>query len=199
MSHVRTRRSALKTLGAAAVAPVALDPDRFLIRDQAPADLDAAMLQAIGEAVLPTELDAAGRARVVDDFLRWIREYREGAETDHGYGFTRIRSTGASPASKYPEQLVALDRAASATKPTANGKAFVALDVEARRAVIAAALAEAKIERLPPRPNGAHIAADLMGFYFGSSAAADLCYRAKIGRDDCRGLEGSESPPPALK
>jgi len=23
----------------------------------------------------------------------------------------------------------------------------------------------------------------------------DLCYQAAIGRDDCRGLEGSEKPP----
>jgi hypothetical protein len=34
-----------------------------------------------------------------------------------------------------------------------------------------------------------------MAFYFQSSAANDLCYRAAIGREACRGLPGSEDPP----
>jgi hypothetical protein len=200
MSNGRSRRSALKTLGAVAVSPVTLDPAaRVLIREQAIAELDAAMLEAVAEAVLPTELGAQGRTRVVGDFLRWVRDYREGAETDHGYGFTRIRSTGASPARKYSEQLAALHRAAAAAKPSPGGNAFVALDVDARRVAIAAALGEARVERLPTRPNGAHIVADLMGFYFNSSAALDLCYRAPIGRDVCRGLDGSEKEPAPVK
>jgi hypothetical protein len=200
MSRGPSRRSALKTFGAVAVSPVALDPAaRVLSRDQAAKELDAALLEAIAEAVLPTELGAQGRTRVVADFLRWIRDYREGAETDHGYGFTRIRSTGASPATKYPEQLVALERAAAATKPGAEGRAFVALAVDARRAAISAALVEAKVERLPARPTGAHVAADLMAFYFNSPAALDLCYRAQIGRDMCRGLEGSEKEPAPIR
>jgi hypothetical protein len=199
MSNGPTRRSALKTFGAVAASPVALDPAaRVLLRDQAGTDLDSAMLDAIAEAVLPTELDAQGRARVVADFLRWIQNYRVEAETDHGYGFTRIRSTGASPATTYPEQFAALERAAATAKTGSNGKAFVGLSVDARRAAISAALVEARIERLPTRPNGAHIAADLMGFYFNSPAALDLCYRAQIGRDRCRGLEGSEKAPAPL-
>jgi hypothetical protein len=199
MQEQCSRRSALKALGAAAVAPIAAAHVSGLsIREQGSPELDSAHLQAIADAVLPTELGADGRARVVDAFLRWIREYREDAEMDHGYGFTRIRTTGASPASKYSEQLEALNRAAAAVKPGPDGHAFVALDLDARRAVIAGALKEAKVERLPQRPTGAHIAADLMGFYFNSSAAADLCYRARIGRDACRGLDGSEKPPAAL-
>jgi hypothetical protein len=38
-----------------------------------------------------------------------------------------------------------------------------------------------------------------MSFYFNSADANDLCYRARIQRDTCRGLEGSENPPPPLK
>ena len=200
MHEQRSRRTALKMLGATAIAPVATDrATTGLIGQQAAAPLDQAMLQAIAEAVLPAELDVQQQTRVVAEFLRWVREYREGAETDHGYGFTRIRSTGPSPATRYPEQTFALERAAAALKPPPSGSAFVALDVDARRSLIAEALGEAKVERLPQRPNGVHIAADLMAFYFNSSAAADLCYRAKIGRDDCRGLEGSENAPAPLK
>jgi len=34
-----------------------------------------------------------------------------------------------------------------------------------------------------------------MGHYFNSSTGADLCYRANIARDTCRGLAGSDKPP----
>jgi hypothetical protein len=57
------------------------------------------------------------------------------------------------------------------------------------------ALDDAKITALPQSPNGAHIAADLLSFYFTSSDANDLCYQARIGRDACRGLDGSDRPP----
>jgi hypothetical protein len=154
---------------------------------------DEARLRAVAEAVLPTEVAAAARAELVDAFLRWIRNYREGAEMDHGYGFTRLRRTPASPAAKYPAQLTALDRAARA-----RGSAFETLDLAARRAVVAAAIDAAKIERLPARPTGDHIATDLMAFYFYGEAANDLAYRAEIRRDSCRGLPGSESAPTRL-
>ena len=62
-----------------------------------------------------------------------------------------------------------------------------------------AALEEAHITDLPRTPDGRHVAADLMAFYFRSSDANDLCYRAAIGRDQCRGLENSEQAPAPLK
>jgi hypothetical protein len=37
-----------------------------------------------------------------------------------------------------------------------------------------------------------------MGHYFNSSDARDLCYRANIGRDTCRGLGGSDKAPAPL-
>lgn len=156
-------------------------------------DADRTTLLALAEVVLPSELGASGRGRVVDDFVRWIRGYRAGADMDHGYGFTRMRTTPASPAAGYPAALDALDRAARA-----RGAAFASLPVDARRAIVERALADAKIERLPPRPSGGHVAADLMAFYFNSSDANDLCYRAAIERDACRGLPGSEEPPEPL-
>jgi hypothetical protein len=154
---------------------------------------DELRVRALAEAVLPIELAPAGRAEVVDAFLRWTRNYREGAEMDHGYGFTRLRQTPVSPATKYAGQLTALDRSARQ-----RGAAFETLDVAARRAVVAAAINAAKIERLPVRPTGDHVATDLMGFFFHSEAANDLAYRAAIRRDSCRGLPGSESIPTRL-
>ena len=100
---------------------------------------------------------------------------------DHGYGFTRIRVKPASPAPAYLAQLEALGPQAG--EPIA----------------IEAAIEKAGIKELPRMPDGRHIVSDLMSFYFYGSDANDLCYRAAIRRHDCRGLQGSEDAPPALR
>ena len=97
---------------------------------------------------------------------------------EHGYGFPRLRRTAPSPGVNYASQLAALE--------SQGGE---------RRAAIEAAIRATKIERLPARPDGGHVATDLMAFYFNGSDANDLAYRAVIGRDACRGLEGSEKRP----
>jgi hypothetical protein len=194
-----SRRNALKTLGAAAAAApvfrlkaeatsVDWEPRGFHLQVE---DLPAATLSAIAEVVLPSEAD---RPAAVASFVRWIAEYKEGADTDHGYGNTRVRSTGPSPARNYPAQIAALDAAATAQ----GAAAFAAATLDQRRAIVETAIADAKVERLPARPNGAHIAVDLTGHYFNSPAASDLCYRAAIGRDACRGLAGSQNKPAPL-
>ena len=188
-----TRRSALKTLGTAAIASVTPSVGHA---DQTSPSLDVTMLQAVADAVLPESLGEAGRRRVVADFQRWLSQYREGADTDHGYGTTRIRATRPSPATRYPGDLAALDKAA---RESAHAAPFVALTIDARRAVLAGELTAAHVDWLAARPSGAHIASDLMAFYFNSSEAADRCYRARIGRDACRGLDGSDRAPEPLK
>jgi hypothetical protein len=193
-----SRRGAIKTIGVAAAAPL------FRLKAEATSSseesrgfrlqaegLDAATLAAIADLVLPSEAD---RTAAVSAFTQWIANYQEGADADHGYGNTRVRSTGPSPARNYPAQIAALDAAAKAKGATG----FAAASVDRRRAIVEAALAAANVERLPARPTGAHIAADLMGHYFNSAVASDLCYRAAIGRDSCRGLPGSEKRPAAL-
>jgi hypothetical protein len=117
----------------------------------------------------------------------WVRGYRAGAEMDHGYGATRLRSKGSSPAAAYLRHLEAL-RAA-----------LLSSDMDSKLRAVTAALEEAKITDLPRTPDGRHVGADLMAFYFRSSGANDLCYRAAIGRDLCRGLDGSEQAPAPLK
>jgi hypothetical protein len=179
-----TRRDALKTLGAAGVASIGR------LRLQAQEDRDA-VLAAIAEVVLPAEAD---RKAAVAAFAEWIDNYKEGADTDHGYGNTRIRATGPSPARTYPAQIAALDSAARAK----GAAGFIAAPLADRRTIVEQAIADAKIDRLPPRPTGGHVATDLMGHYFNSAAAEDLCYRAQIARDACRGLAGSENPPAPL-
>jgi hypothetical protein len=186
-----SRRKAIKTIGAVAATPVFRLPRPEPGREHAEhLDVDA-VLPAIAEIVLPAEAD---RTAAVAAFTRWIQNYREGADTDHGYGNTRVRATGASPARSYPAQIAALDAAAKAR----GAASFAAAPREDRTAVLEAAIADAKVERLSARPTGAHIATDLMGHFFNSSPGADLCYRAAIGRDVCRGLPGSDKPPAPL-
>jgi hypothetical protein len=144
-------------------------------------------LDALAMVVLPSELGPGGVRDVARDFERWVRDYRPAAEMDHGYGFTRLRTKPTSPAPAYLRQLDSL----RAALRNADG--------ESRRHAVEAALEEAKVTDLPRTPDGRHVAADLMAFYFHSSNANDLCYRAAIGRDLCRGLKGSENPPPPMK
>jgi hypothetical protein len=152
-----------------------------------------AMLGSLAEVVLPQELGRQTIDRVVADFVRWHREYRADVETDHGYGVTRLRRTAAAPLGRYRAQFENLDTAAQS-----RGQTFVNLPLADRRAVVERAIAEAKVERLPSRPDGGHVATDLMGFYFNSIDANDRCYQRAIGRDRCRGLAGSDERPPAL-
>ena len=144
-------------------------------------------LHALAAIVLPAELGAAGIDRTAEAFVSWVRGYRAGAEMDHGYGNTRLRAKGASPAPVYLRQLEALRPALASGGP------------DARREAVISALEQARIGELPRTPDGRHMAADLMAFYFRSSEANDRCYRAAIGRDLCRGLEGSEQAPAPLK
>ena len=137
----------------------------------------AGHLRALAGVVLPSDVDAAAAAA---KFVEWVRGYRAGAEMDHGYGFTRLRNKSSLPVANYAQQLTALG-----PQPTAES--------------VAAALEEAHITDLPRTPDGRHVASDLMAFYFRSSDANDLCYRAAIGRDLCRGLAGSQNPPQELR
>jgi hypothetical protein len=185
------RRLLLQWLGAA-IGTVRLP---IGARAQTPAPAEQARIRSIAEAVLPDEIGAAEHDKVVAGFLAWLRDYRPGADTDHGYGFTRLRKLPDSPAAKYPAQLDALEAAARG-----RGSSFPDLSRDDRRSLLEAAITAARIERLPSRPDGGHIATDLMGFYFNSIDANDRCYRSAIGRDLCRGLDGSsERPAPLMR
>ncbi len=143
-------------------------------------------LAALAAVVLPSELGPVGVRDIARRFEVWVRDYRASAEMDHGYGFTRLRRKPASPAPAYLRQLENL-------RPSlVNG------DAASHRQAVEAALDEAKVTDLPRTPDGRHVATDLMAFYFRSSDANDLCYRAAIGRDLCRGLKGSDNAPPPL-
>jgi hypothetical protein len=190
------RRRALQTLATAAAAlPLmrvelsALDlataqelqPDQvFVLKDVAP-------------TVLPSAIGAKGQDDAVANFLRWLREYKEGVALSHGYGEPRLVKSGPSPRPGYVDQLAALQQAAQA-----RGGRFGALPIEVRRELLDAAFKAADVRNLPGRPDGKHVVADLMAHYFRSSAANDLCYNARIGRNTYRAIRVTTVRPQLL-
>ena len=137
-------------------------------------------LRKVAAVVLPSELSEEQRSRVAVNFEQYVRDYRPGADTEHGYGVTRVRPKPPSPVEIYLGQLQMLPS-----------------DVTAE--AIARVIESSQIKELPQTPNGKNVVVDLLAFYFRSSDANDLCYRAAIRRDKCRGLAGSANVPPSLK
>ena len=150
--------------------------------DELPAD-HVFVLRDVAATVLPSAIGRKGQDEAVDNFLKWIREYKEGVALSHGYGEPRLVKSGPTPAPGYSKQIVALQQAAQA-----RGGRFGALPIETRRELLDAAFKTADIRNLPGRPDGKHVVADLMAHYFRSSAANDLCYNSRIGRNTYRAI-----------
>jgi hypothetical protein len=142
------------------------------------------VLRDVAATVLPSALGAKGQDQAVDNFLLWIRDYQEGVPLSHGYGEPRLVRSGPSPAPGYAKQIAALQQAARD-----RGGRFGMLPLETRRALLDDAFKAADVRNLPGRPDGKHVIADLMAHYFRSSAANDLCYNARIGRNINRAIQ----------
>ena len=127
----------------------------------------APSIRELAKTVLPSKVDSQ---KVADAFVKWIRDYKAGAEISSGYGNPRTQVTGPNPSANYAEQLRALGSPIT-------------------RAAVESALAS--FDRIPPRPNGKHVAADLLSFFYSSADGEDFLYGAAIKRDDCRGLGNS--------
>ena len=143
---------------------------------------DADVLRALAEAILPTELGREGAARIARDFQRWVDDYRANAELVHGYGTSALRFAPASPRAKWAAQLTRLGDLA-------------AMSVDARRARVRDAVKGLQESSLPEVAAAPHVAVALLSFYFTSSAAADLCHEARIGREQCRPLAAQARKP----
>lgn len=161
--------------------------------DDLPADQVLA-LRDIAATVLPSAIGRNGQDEAVDQFLRWIREYKEGVALSHGYGEPRLVKSGPSPAAGYSQQISALQQAAQA-----RGGRFGALSLAIRRELLDAAFKGADVRNLPGRPDGKHVVSDLMAHYFRSSGANDLCYNARIGRNTYRAIRVTTVKPQPLQ
>jgi hypothetical protein len=184
------RRKALKTLATAAAALPLL---RVPLEAQELTSDQIFVLRDVAATVLPSAIGRKGQDEAVDNFLRWIRDYREGVPLAHGYGEPRLEKSGPSPAPRYAKQITALQAAAKA-----RGGRFGALPLEDRRALLDEAFKAADARNLPGRPDGKHVVTDLMSHYFRSSAANDLCYNARIGRQTYRAIRVTTVRPQPL-
>lgn len=198
------RRTFLKR-SAAAVPAIALAPEAAaaivagtrLEVDAAGAGattLDAALLGALGRAVLPTsDLGADGVDAALGGFQDWLAAYEPVAELNHGYFSAEIRYTPADPGPRWQAQLEALDAEARAR----HDAGFADLDVLAQRALLERSMGREGANGLPGPARADHVAVGLLAWFYASSEATDLCYRAAIRRQQCRGLEGVERRPPS--
>jgi hypothetical protein len=154
---------------------------------------NAALLDAVGDAVLPAELGADGVTRAVAEFQRWMDGYQPGAEANHGYGTGRIERLPADPRPRWRAQLASLD-----AETRRNGQSFSELPRERRQALIRAALQGERGDALPNPLLARHVALALVAQFYDSPAATDLCYDAQIGRQQCRPLATQRQQPVAL-
>jgi hypothetical protein len=150
-------------------------------------------LQDVALVVLPESLGSKRIGEVTVAFEKWIHDYRAGADAGYGYGYPRPTVTGPNPSLHYSEHLKELDAAAST-----KGSRFAALNNQDKRAIIQSALLAAGSTSIPHRPNGKHVASDLMSYFYGSSDGIDFCYNAAIRQSDCRGLASSVNRPAPL-
>jgi hypothetical protein len=190
------RREALQTLAAAAAALPLMRAEISALELATEQELQPDqlfVLRDVAATVLPSAIGAKGQEEAVANFVRWIREYKEGVALSHGYGEPRLVKSGPSPRPGYVNQLSALQRAAQA-----RGGRFGALPIDVRRELLDAAFKAADVRNLPGRPDGKHVVADLMAHYFRSSAANDLCYNSRIGRNTYRAIRVTTVRPQPL-
>jgi hypothetical protein len=152
-----------------------------------------ASLQDLAVVVLPQSLGAKRIAETTSAFETWISHYPAGADAGYGYGHPHPMVLGSNPSLHYGDQLKQLEIAAAA-----GGSSFAASAMQTRRALVQSALAQAGVITIPPRPNGEHIATDLMSYFYGSSDGKDFRYNLAIRESDCRGLASSGERPPAF-
>jgi hypothetical protein len=161
---------------------------------------NAGLLAALGGAVLPAELGADSTRQAVADFQRWMDAYRPGAEANHGYGTATIQRLPADPRRRWRAQLTALDQAARRKR----GAPFTSLSRTEREAIVRDALGGREAlggergESLPNPLAARHVAVALLAHFYDSPAATDLCYGARIGRQQCRPLSAARLEPVPL-
>ena len=157
---------------------------------------EPATLDALAEAVLPSVLGRAGATRAAAAFRDWGANYHESAELLHGYGTSRLRSTGPTPLTRWTTQLDDLEAQAQ----TKQHRRFRDLSVADRTALVREALQGQRLDRMPSVADAGHVAVALLAHFYDSSAANDLCYDAQIGRSMCRPLSASSRKPlPLIK
>lgn len=154
--------------------------------------LDRAMLDALGSIVLPqTALGDAGIVRVVGEFLAWLDAFEPVTERDHPYYSPEINYGPPHPAPLWGAQLDALNIEAQQR----FDMGFPALAEDRKRFILDRQLPTNIPQDLPYAGNAPHVAIGLLAWFYATPEANDLALQANIGRQSCRGLQGSPDKP----
>ncbi len=195
MANGSDRRTFLKQGAASAATLLVLSScARPEVEDESKAGLDPALLGAVGDVVLPSELGADGKKRVVDRFETWLSGYDPVPELMHGYGSQEIRYGPGDPAPRWASQLGALDLEARKRW----SRAFTEVEPERRLEMIRRQLAGSDLQRLPNPTRVEHVAAALLAWWLATPEATNLCYRRNINPLTCRPLSLSPEEPAPL-
>lgn len=189
------RRSFLQSLGVLVPGTVLgglAVPDTV---EAASPSLDHALMVALAEAVLPAELGSDGQQLVVAGFQEWLAGFEPVAELNHGYGTGEIEYAVADPGPGWNAQLRALDLQAKRTA----GKAFTELAPEQRRELVRSVVARDATGGLPEIASARHVALGLLAYFYSTPEATDLCYRAEVGKNNCRPLSRNPERPAPLQ
>jgi hypothetical protein len=155
--------------------------------------LDRALLRAIGDAVLPDSIGAAGRDRAIVAFEIWLQEFEPNAELVHPYGGWIVPYGPDDPSPRWAEQLEQLEHRTR----DRSMSSFRDLSREDRRALLTEAI-EDEGPDFPAPADAQHIAVALMAHYFASSDATNQCYGAAIDKLQCRVVATAGEKPIAL-
>lgn len=159
-------------------------------------ELPGDALRALAAVILPSELGPEGLERVVAGFQSWLAAYEPVPVLVHGYGSQEIRYGPPDPAPRWRAQLEALELEARKRHDTG----FAELETAQARRLVERAIRSAP-DGLPDKPGALRaetIAEGLLGFFYGSPEAADLCYGRRIRHFGCRPLAASADPPAPL-
>ena len=189
------RRTFLKHAGAAVSAgavagPDALEPAAGAARLRV---LDATLLRAVADAVLPESLTDTEREDAVTAFEVWLAGFEPAAELRHPYGGDVVPYGPSDPQPRWSAQLEALDLVARAR----HGSGFAELERSSRRTILDEQIDD-EGGGFPAPARASHVGVGLMAHYFGSPVANDRCYGRRIDQQSCRSTEGVDAPPPPL-
>ncbi len=155
--------------------------------------LDAGVLRALADVLLPSELGGAGLDAATAGFQAWVAAYRPAAEAEHGYGTDEITYTSPHPGPGWAAQLEALDLE-SRQRFTVG---FAALDTSRRAGLARAMLTRERATAFPPPAEAHTVALGFLAWYYATPGASDLCHGADIGARTCRPLDRLPEKPVA--
>lgn len=158
--------------------------------------LPEAPLRALAEVALPTgALESDGTDAAVAGFVAWVEGFEPAAELDHPYLTGELRYGSPHPGPRWAAQLEAMELESRRR----SGLALAERPEDARRAIAADAIRAEASPSPPGDPALAdHVVVGLLAWFYGTSEANDLCYRAEVGRHACRGIGSLPDEPAPL-